>query len=610
MRFHTNFLLIPLFCVLQLGGQAQQKFDYQNKKGGLYFFSTFYNSDRVTPLEGKIREGDSIEPNAIRTFKKGILQEEIRFGQDRIILGNYKVHQGRDSIISTFQARDELNRITENWMFYYNKDKRRIMDITLYHSNGKKRMHYAYAGLKKDDLEYAYQEPLPDHIIDSEGYGFDQAPYGSEEEWDADGQLIKKCSYVFKPYRSLDKINELDGPFVLYHNNGNIKEKGNYHEGQKHGLWTKFHFNGKIEETGEYEYGFPIKTWKGYHDDGSPCFIRQHPNFADVRSIHNETQWNRSGNKTVEIQLDSSGNGTKTIWNENQTIIEFSTITQWNMNLFGKKYSYFSSGKLQRYQDFHPRADTTLMEFWGNGQMMKLHLRENNTSTQKEFNESGICTLHRQFNEQQKKGITEIKNELGELISKEITSADSSQFFISKNGITKSYQKTNGWLEGPFVITQNGTTQTFQYHKGIRITNNANMQGNIDSDLSHFIEKTRNPKLIETLFTQLDSIHYNVEPKWELVNFQLQELEKELLKNVGETFSREENHNLLRPQRGYRCDWDCGANFTLFSIRNYNKPVVYIVFYNNGTYEFFNDSNDWEKWNASENFYKDLMWND
>jgi hypothetical protein len=108
----------------------------------------------------------------------------------------------------------------------------------------------------------------------------------------------------------------------------------------------------------------------------------------------------------------------------------------------------------------------------------------------------------------------------------------------------------------------------------------------------------------------LDSIHYNVEPKWELVNFQLQELEKELLKNVGETFSREEDHNLLRPQRGYRCDWDCGANFTLFSIRNYNKPVVYIVFYNNGTYEFFNDSNDWEKWNASENFYKDLMWND
>lgn len=610
MRFHTNLLFITLFCVLQLGGQAQQKFDYQNKKGGLYFFSTFYDSDRVTPLEGKIWEGDSIEPNAIRTFKKGILQEEIRFGQDRIILGNYKAHKGRDSIISTYQARDELNRISESWIFYYNKEKRRIMDITLYHTNGKKRMHYAYAGLKREDLEYSQQAPLPDHVIDVFGYGFDQAPYGHEEEWDDQGQLIRQCQYIFKPYRSFDKNQELHGPFVLYHNNGGIKEKGIYHEGQKNGLWTKFHFNGKIEETGEYEYGFPIKTWKGYHDDGSPSFIRQYPNFVDVRSIHNETQWNRNGNKTVEIQLDSSGNGTKTIWNENQTIIEFSTITQWNMNLFGKKYSYFSSGKLQRYQDFHPRADTTLMEYWGNGQLMKLHLRENNTSTQKEFNESGICTLFRQFNAQQKKGITEIKNQLGELISKEITSGDTSQFFISKNGITKTYQKANDWLEGRFVLTQNGTTQAFQYHKGIRITNDANMQGNVERNLSNFIEKTRNPKLIETLFTQLDSIHHDVEPKWELVNLQLQALEKELLTNVGETFSREENHNLLRPQQGYRCDWDCGANFTLFSIRNYNKPVAYIVFYNNGSYEFFNDSNDWEKWNASENFYKDLMWND
>ena len=608
-KVNTLFLGM-LFTFLISVVEAQPVFDYYNKKGGLYFFSTYYHTDRTTPLEGTIIEGDPSEPNAIRNFKNGILQEEIRYGQNRIVLGHYQVTKGRDTIISRYQTRDELDRISESWIFYYNREKRRIMDITLYHSNGKKRMHYAYAGLKKDDLEYAYQTPLPDHIIDSEGYGFDQAPYGSEEEWDSNGQLMKKCQYIFKPYRSLDKIQELHGPFVLYHNNGKIKEIGQYNEGRKHGIWKTFHYNGKIAEQGEYEYGFPIHIWEGFYDDGAKQYIRHFPDHADVINIHNEVQWDAKGNKTQEIILDSLGNGTKTVWNDQQTIIEFSTITMWNKNLFGKKYTYFHSGKLQRYQDFHPHADTTLSEFWGNGVQMRLHIRSNGVSTQREFNESGTCTILREFDEINKSGTTEIRNEKGELISLEIKNGEYSQYFTHENEVSKTYSKLNGWLEGPYDITENGITRHYQYHKAIRNTPTDGMQGSPRLLLNQSIARKHFPTLIESLFPNIDSIHFKMEPNFDLVNMQWQELESEMYHHLGEKLSKEEPENILRPQPGYYCNWDCGKNFTLFSIYNSNKPTVYIVFYNNGEYEFFNESTNWEKWKTSEIFYKDLMWND
>lgn len=100
-------------------------------------------------MEGTIVEGDPSEPNAIRNFKNGILQEEIRYGQNRIVLGHYQVTKGRDTIISRYQTRDELDRISESWIFYYNREKRRIMDITLYHSNGKKECTTPMLDLKR-----------------------------------------------------------------------------------------------------------------------------------------------------------------------------------------------------------------------------------------------------------------------------------------------------------------------------------------------------------------------------------------------------------------------------------------------------------------------------
>ena len=145
----NTFVLVTIFTIILNSVEAQPAFDYYNKKGGLYFFSTYFELDRSTPLQGTIIEGQVEEPNAIRKFKNGIIQEEIRYGQNRIVLGHYQVVNKRDSLIARYETRDELNRLSEKWIFYYNKDNRRIMDITLYHSNGKKECTTLMPDLKK-----------------------------------------------------------------------------------------------------------------------------------------------------------------------------------------------------------------------------------------------------------------------------------------------------------------------------------------------------------------------------------------------------------------------------------------------------------------------------
>ena len=51
------------------------------------------------------------------------------------------------------------------------------------------------------------------------------------------------------------KIGKQDGLHESFHTNGKLQEKGNYNNGKEHGLWEFFHENGQLKTREKYKNG-------------------------------------------------------------------------------------------------------------------------------------------------------------------------------------------------------------------------------------------------------------------------------------------------------------------------------------------------------------------
>lgn len=58
------------------------------------------------------------------------------------------------------------------------------------------------------------------------------------------------------------------GPFVRYHNNGEVAEEGLYEHGTKEGVWVSYHANGSIRSEGAYHHGEREGEWLNFNRDG------------------------------------------------------------------------------------------------------------------------------------------------------------------------------------------------------------------------------------------------------------------------------------------------------------------------------------------------------
>ena len=59
-----------------------------------------------------------------------------------------------------------------------------------------------------------------------------------------------------------------DGPFILFHDDGTIKEKLIYKDGLKEGPRETFHKNGKLFEKETYKNGKLENIFQGYYANG------------------------------------------------------------------------------------------------------------------------------------------------------------------------------------------------------------------------------------------------------------------------------------------------------------------------------------------------------
>ena len=59
-----------------------------------------------------------------------------------------------------------------------------------------------------------------------------------------------------------------DGPWIRYHDNGRIEEKGTYKDGKRDGSWISYHDNGRLLSKGTYRDGKVDGPWVLYYNNG------------------------------------------------------------------------------------------------------------------------------------------------------------------------------------------------------------------------------------------------------------------------------------------------------------------------------------------------------
>jgi antitoxin component YwqK of YwqJK toxin-antitoxin module len=81
---------------------------------------------------------------------------------------------------------------------------------------------------------------------------------------------------------------EPDGPRISYHDNGQLKEKGNYTNGKQEGTWVSYHDNGQLSSKGNYKNGWGEGAWVLYYRDGQ---LRRKGNYTNGKKegpwLHN-----------------------------------------------------------------------------------------------------------------------------------------------------------------------------------------------------------------------------------------------------------------------------------------------------------------------------------
>ena len=83
-----------------------------------------------------------------------------------------------------------------------------------------------------------------------------------------DGPIVRYCSNRQLGHKGTYKNGKKDGPIIGYHCDGGIKVKGSYEDGKKDGPWVQYLKSGHVSEKGSYTDGKKDGPWISYHDNG------------------------------------------------------------------------------------------------------------------------------------------------------------------------------------------------------------------------------------------------------------------------------------------------------------------------------------------------------
>ena len=73
---------------------------------------------------------------------------------------------------------------------------------------------------------------------------------------------------VVLPLYSSDQGPRSDGPYEIYHDNGQLMMRGAFREGKRDGPYETYHENGQLKSKGTFKNGFEDGPYEAYYDNG------------------------------------------------------------------------------------------------------------------------------------------------------------------------------------------------------------------------------------------------------------------------------------------------------------------------------------------------------
>ena len=94
------------------------------------------------------------------------------------------------------------------------------------------------------------------------------------------------------------KNGKKDGPWIYYHDNGQLNKEVTLKNGVKDGPWVSYHRNGQVESQGTYKDGKEDGLWIFYYDNGQ---LKSKRTYKNSKREGYENSYHRNG------QVESQG---------------------------------------------------------------------------------------------------------------------------------------------------------------------------------------------------------------------------------------------------------------------------------------------------------------
>ncbi len=539
--------IITTLLVLCASITFAQKWNPAFKKGGLYFFSTYYTDSTCSiPLNGTLEETIGSE-KAVRQFHNGHLINEKKWLL-KIQTHDYHIIKNKP-FSALYEVWDSLGHINERWKIFENPNGRRQLDITVFYSNGKKLVQYSYVQLTAQEYNEHFPDTLPTQKIDDQGFSPALVPVGKSLEWTENGTLIAQKEYAFDP-RCITEEERRIGKFIRNYPNG------------------------------------------------LPWEIIEYPSKNPYRNLHPYKKYYENEKLMSELYFLSDGKAIKKEFTTNGKLSLIQWITNFNQIPNDNRTQWYSyDGLCYRMRDESPQADTVEFERNTATRFTYLLIKKNNITTINKNDPNGV-PLEKTAIYPDSTSRTEIFKS-GKLF-KNIVHKDNIEMIqeMAADNHLFIYQKKNGIIEGEFQSIHNGKeVQRFLYKDGISYDHPSTFTYAVDSINS--IDSLYNNAYRRKSYYPFTLCLADTSNQIQEIKKAIGQFELDWKKHIPYPWSYKMEEMPLA-----EISWARGDQFTIIEILQTLSIPTYLIYYDHGYSEFLNREKEWSDISSSPFRYK------